>query len=224
VERVPDPRDEEQPLTFATGTLRRSARIAVGIVGILTGIVAAAAQQAPQNPALKQFGPRINPGAQQQRLANLPKPETIATHGAWKIECDTTPATKDPNAAKERACGMVQTAADAKRPGIGLTLVLRKNKQNDKVVPMMQVIAPLGVYLPLGVALEIDGEAVGRVPFTRCSSQLCIAVGEASAPTLEKMRKGAIAKFIIYENPGVGVPLEFSLKGFTAAFDGLDNL
>jgi invasion protein IalB len=62
------------------------------------------------------------------------------------------------------------------------------------------------------------------VPFTRCSSQLCIAVGEASAPTLEKMRKGAIAKFIIYENPGVGVPLDFSLKGFTAAFDGLDNL
>lgn len=212
-------------MTFATGTLRYSARIAVGLLGILAGISAATAQQAPENPALKQFGPRISPNAQQkQRLANLPKPETIATHGAWKIECDAVPASTDANAAKERACGMVQTAVDSKRPGIGLTLVLRKNKQNDKVIPMMQVIAPLGVYLPLGVALEVDGEAVGRVPFTRCSSQLCIAVAEASAPTLEKLRKGAIAKFIIYENPGVGVPLEFSLKGFTAAFDGLDNL
>jgi invasion protein IalB len=74
------------------------------------------------------------------------------------------------------------------------------------------------------VALEIDGDAVGRVPFTRCIPQICIALAEASPPTLEKMKRGAMANFIIYEAPGMGMGLELSLRGFTAALAELDKL
>ena len=82
----------------------------------------------------------------------------------------------------------------------------------------MRVIAPIGVFLPTGVALEIDGNAVGRVPFTRCMPQVCMAFAEASPDTLEKMQEGqGSANFIIYEAPGIGLPMKLSLEGFSSA-------
>ena len=88
----------------------------------------------------------------------------------------------------------------------------------------MRVMAPIGVFLPTGVALEIDGEAVSRVPFTYCLPQVCIAIAEASPATLEKLKKGGKANFIVYEAPGRGMSLEFSLKGFTAGLKQLHEL
>ncbi|NJM30214.1 MAG: hypothetical protein HC855_09005 [Rhizobiales bacterium] len=104
-----------------------------------------------------------------------------------------------------------------------MSLVIVKAKQGEKDVIMMRVMAPIGVYLPTGVALEIDGGAVGRVPFTRCLPQICIAFAEASKETLEKMRKGNAANFIIYEAPGLGVPMKISLEGFSKAMAALDE-
>ena len=207
-------------MTLATWKLRRLTCIAAGTIGLIAGASLTVAQQAQQTPDLKQFGPRINQPGQQ---ANAPKPDIAATHGDWSIQCEAPSKAAHSDAAQKKICGMVQSTQDEKRKGIGLTIILRKDKKDDKTMSMMQVIAPIGVYLPLGVALEIDGGAVGRVPFTRCAPQLCIAVAETSAPTLEKLRKGTAANFIIYEAPGLGVPLAISLKGFTAAYDDLDN-
>jgi invasion protein IalB len=166
----------------------------------------------------KQFGPRIKPG---QAAV-----EVIATHGAWKIQCEEMPA-GEAAAGQEpgkKMCVMVQATRNEKNPKAGLTLVLVKSKQGDKNVTMMRVVAPIGVFLPTGVALEIDGAAVGRVPFTRCMPQICLAFAEASPETLDKMKKGSAANFIIYEAPGLGLPMKISLEGFSAAFDALDNL
>jgi invasion protein IalB len=211
------PHPEEHPLTFATWKFRHLACVAAGTIGLVAGTSMVMAQQAQQQPELKQFGPRLN------RPAEQPKPEITATFGAWNIQCEAAGKAAEGDAAPKKICGMVQTVRDDKRKAIGLTIILRRESKGDKSLTMMQVIAPIGVYLPLGVALEVDSDAVGRVPFTRCAPQLCIAVAEASPPTLEKLKKGTTANFIIYEAPGVSVPLAISLKGFTAAFDDLDN-
>ena len=189
--------------------------------------------QTQQQPAPGQFGPRAGkgnaqapqpgaaPGAQQQRP---PAAEVIATHGSWKVQCEP-PEKADANGqVPPRQCGMVQTGANEKNPKAQLTLILLKTKQADKDVTMMRVMAPIGVFLPTGVALEIDGAAVGRVPFTRCLPQLCMAFAEASADTLTKMKKGQAANFIIYEAPGLGLPIKLSLDGFAAALGELDKL
>jgi invasion protein IalB len=110
------------------------------------------------------------------------------------------------------------------RKNIALTLVLVRAAQQGKSLTMMRVMAPIGVFLPTGVALEIDGAAVGRVPFTRCMPAVCIANAEASAPTLDKLEKGSKANFIIYEAPGLGITMQLSLKGFTAGLDALSKL
>jgi invasion protein IalB len=204
---------------------RWSATAAAALVASLLILGNAHAQQQPptqpSDPALKQFGPRANQAPRQQ----MPKPELIATHGAWAVQCQQEPpaAGADADAVGQRACGMFQTAK-SERKGVGLTLVVVKGKQDGKDVTMLRVMAPIGVYLPTGVALEIDGDAVGRVPFTRCMPQICIAFAEASPPTLERMKKGGTANFIIYESPGAGMAMELSLKGFTAALDELNKL
>ena len=40
---------------------------------------------------------------------------------------------------------------------------------------------------------------------------------------LEKLRKGTAANFIIYQAPGLGMPMKISLNGFSAAFAELQD-
>lgn len=218
-----------------TVTRKTLARIAVVAASLLSGaaMLQAVAQeaQAPaqeQAPKRNNFGPRAG---QQQGQApaggqNMPAPELISTHGEWKVQCENMPEGQGEAGAEagKKQCGMVQTARNEKNPKVGLTLVMVKSKQNDKEVMMMRVMAPIGVFLPTGVALEIDGGAIGRVPFTRCLPQVCIAFAEAQPTTIEKMRKGNAANFIIYEAPGLGLPMKISLSGFSAAFEALNKL
>jgi len=196
-------------------------RIVTGAAALVTSLaILGGAQAQQQQQQQQQFGPRANQAPRQQPQA--PKPELVATHGDWAVQCQDAPGAAEGDAAV-RTCGMFQ-AAKSDRPGVGLTLVVVKDEQDGKDVTMLRVMAPIGVYLPTGVALEIDGDAVGRVPFTRCMPQVCIAVAEASPPTLERMKAGGIANFIIYEAPGAGMAMELSLKGFTAALGELDQL
>jgi invasion protein IalB len=208
-----------------TNVLRFAA--VVGFMGVLFPPAAFAQDQQPA-AGQQNFGPRIKagqPGAgQTAQAAQQPPPaETVSTHGAWQIQCGTAPSadgTIDPAAKKQ--CGMVQVTHSEKNDKIGLSLIIVKAKQGDKDVLMMRVMAPIGVYLPTGVALEIDTVAVGRVPFTRCRPQICEAFAEASPETLAKMKKGTIANFIIYEAPGIGIPMKISLDGFGASLTDLN--
>jgi invasion protein IalB len=194
-----------------------------GLLGIFCPITVMA--QNPKPAAGQQnFGPRVKAagqpaGAQPQ----APAAQTVATHGAWQVQCGTAPGADgnpDPNGKKQ--CGMVQITHNEKNDKIGLSLIIMKAKQADKDVLMMRVMAPIGVYLPTGVALEVDTVAVGRVPFTRCRPQICEAFAEASPETLAKLKKGTAANFIIYEAPGIGIPMKISLEGFGASLADLN--
>ena len=41
--------------------------------------------------------------------------------------------------------------------------------------------------------------------------------------TLAKLKKGKEANFIIYEAPGIGMPMKLSLEGFSASLAALDK-
>jgi invasion protein IalB len=195
---------------------------AITTIGLYVGAAAVTSASAQTNPPPKAFGPRVQQG-QGQGQQQQP-PQTIATHGDWAVQCDAPPPAQEGQAQPARQCGIVQTAKSEKNPKVGLTLIITKTKQGDKMVTSMRVMAPIGVFLPTGVALEIDGAAVGRVPFTSCMPRFCMALAEATPDTLGKMKKGKGANFIIYEAPGVGLPMPISLKGFGDALGELDKL
>lgn len=130
------------------------------------GGLAAAQETAQPEPGQAQFGPRANKQGQQPGQPPAPQIEVIAENGKWKVQCETVPGAE--GQAPDRQCGMIQSTQNEKNPKAALTLVLVKAVAGDKTTINMRVIAPIGVFLPTGVALEIDGDAVGRVPFTRC--------------------------------------------------------
>ncbi len=207
-----------QPVQITSVICRLATAAALGVLSFSPSFDTAFAQT--KQPVQKQFGPRANTKTAQA----APAAEVVATHGAWKIQCETGKAAAEGQPENQRQCGMVQGAQSEKNPKAGLTLVIVKTKQADKAVTMMRVMAPIGVFLPTGVALEIDGAAVGRVPFTRCMPQVCIAFAEASPETLAKLKKGTAANFIVYEAPGIGLPMKMSLEGFSAGLAALDGL
>jgi invasion protein IalB len=207
---------------------------ALTVVAVLA--IAPALAQDAQAPQKNNFGPRTNPQAAEgkpgqpgqpgPRVQQGPAPEVVATHGDWKIQCEAVKANPQGQAPAQaqKQCAMVQSARSDKNAKLGLTTVFVRAKQNGKEITMLRILAPIGVYLPTGVALEVDGGAVGRIPFMRCLPQICVAFGEAGDQTLDKFRKGTAANFIIYEAPGLGMPIKISLNGFAAAYTALGKL
>ena len=216
-----------------TKVLKTSALfVSLAVAGsFVSGTVSTPADAQTQPTVKRKFGPGQNalprgvrPGRPVQQQRPQPAPaEVIAKEGKWIVQCDA----KKPAAAgapkTPRECGILQTAVHKTNKRLGLTLILRQVKQGKKSATMMQILAPIGVYLPTGVALEVDGKAAGRVPFSRCDPRFCIAFAQMRKETLAKMKKGKKGKFLIYEAPGVGIPLNLDLAGFASAFKALEK-
>lgn len=198
-----------------------------GFVGMAVSLPSFAQEEQQQGqdqaPANKKFGPRVQKGARSGQGQQGPAPTVLSTHGDWKVQCEKIPEGQAPPGTPLEQCGMVQTTQNEKEPQAQLTLIIVKQKEKEKVVPAMRVMAPLGVFLPTGIALEIDGAAVGRVPYARCTRTVCYATATASPDMFEKLRKGTNANFIIYQGPGLGMPMKISLNGFSAAFADLQD-
>ena len=175
-------------------------------------------QTPPPPPGL---GPRNNNG--QAGQPEGPKVETVATHNGWLVQCSDIPAQGGQPA--QKSCGMTQTGKTDKNEAIGLSLIVNRIKgQDGKIQTMMRALVPVGVYLPTGVAMEIDGTALeGRMSFARCNPRACEALGEASDASLKKFMKGKSATFYIYDRPGNGYPIKFSLQGFPEGLADLDK-
>lgn len=207
----------------------RSAIIGLGAALLLFsfGIEPGSAQdQAPEAPPALKLGPRAGKPVQGQPQGQqqAPPAQVIAKHGDWEVQCADAPKGAD-GAEGQKSCGMIQTAKDEKNPNIGISVIVSKLKRGDQPAVLMRVMAPIGVYLPTGIPVEIDGAALpNRLTFTRCLPRVCEGFGEASPESLAKFMKGGEAVFYLYDRPGNGFPLRISLKGFAKALAELDKL
>lgn len=195
--------------------------LASGIAG--ANIAQAQTTQGQTPPPPPGLGPRTGAatGAAPDAAGAPPNVETVATHNGWIVQCGDVPAQNGQPAGK--TCGMTRSGNSDKDAKIGISLIVKRFKgQDGKVQTVMDAFAPIGVYLPTGVAMEIDGTALeGRMTFTRCLPRACDAFGEASEATLKKFTKGKQITFYIYDRPGNGYPVKFPLPGFN---DGLTDL
>jgi invasion protein IalB len=199
----------------------------LALVATLSGFLAASAlaQDAAQPPVPPRgLGPRkdVKPQAAPE---GAPQVETVATHGEWQIQCTEVPPAAAGQPSPGKSCGMTQVVKSDKSENIGMSLIINRVKQNGKKITMMRALVPVGVYLPTGVAMEIDGAALeGRMSFTRCNPRACEGFGEASDTTMKKFMKGKTATFYIYDRPGNGFPLKVKLEGFAQGIADLDQM
>ncbi len=135
------------------------------------------------------------------------------THGAWQVFCHTPPG------AKEEKCALVQSVTAEDRPNVGLSVLFFGAIAEDK--KLLRVMVPLGVLLPQGLGLRIDGEDVGNVPFLNCSRRGCAAEALLQDEIIAKMKKGKTAVFIFFITPEEGIGIPVALEGFSKALASL---
>lgn len=139
--------------------------------------------------------------------------EVRTNHGAWSIVCD------QPAGAASEQCALMQNVIAEDRPEIGLSVVVLKTA--DKQSRVLRVLAPLGVLLPNGLGLNVDGKDIGRAYFVRCFTDGCYAEVILEETLLETLRNGTMATFIVFQTPEEGIGIPVDLAGFTEGFTAL---
>jgi invasion protein IalB len=136
-----------------------------------------------------------------------------STHGAWSIICDTPPG------ASSEQCAMMQNVIAEDRPEVGLSVVVLRTADNKAEI--LRVLAPLGVLLPNGLGLNVDGKDIGRAYFVRCFQDGCYAEVILEQQLLETLRSGEAATFIVFQTPEEGIGIPVDLNGFGEGFAAL---
>lgn len=148
-----------------------------------------------------------------QANAAQPSGTVKSTHGAWSIICDT------PAGATSEQCVMMQNVVAEDRPEMGLSVVVLRTADNKAEI--LRVLAPLGVLLPNGLGLNVDGKDIGRAYFVRCFQDGCYAEVILEKPLLDTLKTGTSATFIVFQTPEEGIGIPVDLKGFADGFAAL---
>ena len=136
-----------------------------------------------------------------------------AQYGDWQMSCDT------PAGATYAQCALIQNVTAEDQPNVGLSVIVLKTA--DQQARLLRVLAPLGVLLPNGLGLKIDGADIGRVAFVRCLPNGCVAEVVVDDDLIAKLGAGETAIFVVFKTPEEGIGIPVSLKGFA---DGFKNL
>lgn len=139
--------------------------------------------------------------------------EVKSTHGDWQMRCDMPPG------ATGEQCALIQNVTAADRENVGLSVIVLLTA--DKQARILRVLAPLGVLLPSGLGLQVDGADIGRAAFVRCLPNGCIAEVILEDQLLDQLKAGAQATFIIFQTPEEGIGIPISLGGFSDGFAAL---
>lgn len=133
-----------------------------------------------------------------------------ARHGAWTVMCDTPPG------APSEQCGALQEVVSEERPDLGLTVLVFETA--DGAARVLRVVAPLNVFLPRGLGLNVDGEDLGRAVFVRCVREGCQAEVVMDDALVQRLSEGTSATFVVFQTPEAGTGFPLALEGFADAF------
>jgi len=139
--------------------------------------------------------------------------DVIAQHGDWQVVCKSPPP-----GSKNRICALVQSVTAEDRNNVGLTVYFQKFSNGTRV---LRVFAPLGVLLPPGLGLKIDGQDVGNAPFLRCHSFACYAQVVVKDDLTKRLATGQTAIFVIFQTEEAGIGIPISLAGFAKGLAAL---
>jgi invasion protein IalB len=164
------------------------------------------------NPALRRFSAGLAALAVVAALAAPAAAQGVvkAQYGDWQMSCDTPPG------ASFEQCALIQNVSAEDQTNIGLSVIVLKTA--DRQARLLRVLAPLGVLLPNGLGLNVDGTDIGRVAFVRCLPNGCVAEVVLDDALIEKLGAGTSAIFVVFKTPEEGIGIPVSLNGFKDGF------
>lgn len=134
----------------------------------------------------------------------------------WTMRCSEV---NDPQTQQQVAvCEATQRIVNDQGQPVMEVIVTLPPGQNQYVGA---IIAPLGVVLPAGIAVSVDGTPTGKIPFVRCIQQGCIGQFAFQDNVFNAWKGGVQATVTVVRGNNTEVALPLSLSGFTAATDAL---
>lgn len=89
----------------------------------------------------------------------------------------------------------------------------------DDQPPFLDIIGPLGFFLPNGITLSVDGVELFNLPIQRCDANGCFAGVVVSDAHLASLEAGNALTIRFSPKPDQDAEVDISLAGFTAAYD-----
>ena len=136
------------------------------------------------------------------------------THGDWEIRCTTA----------KNNCFLYQLMLnDEGTPVAEFSIV--KLPLGSEAVAGATIVAPLGTLLTRGVVFAVDDADATQYPFSWCTRPGCFSRFGLTDLLLANMKAGSNVNIVLYSIADAQKPVRVSasLKGFTAAFDALEN-
>ncbi|MDG4648879.1 invasion associated locus B family protein [Roseibacterium sp. SDUM158017] len=164
-----------------------------------------------------------------QEAATEPQPGEAYVAGSftdWELRCI---AAAEPGAPER--CEMFQLLLDDEDNPVAVFRVNVPLALAEEQVAAAVIVTPIETLLAPGVRLRIDEGEVAGIPFTLCEPSGCLARIPLNENNVAAFRAGgdvfleifALVRGDVGEIGGVPVPLTASLRGFTAAYEALQE-
>lgn len=139
--------------------------------------------------------------------------EDVQVFQDWRVRCESQDDVE--------RCVMFQNLVYRESGQTILSIQIGRNANQQASAVF---IVPLGVILPPGVQLEIDGGSPTTIDYQQCSRQSCVAPFPLDDALLSRMKRGLEAQVTFHavvQGSRRPITVPVSLKGFTAAFNNV---
>ena len=165
-----------------------------------------------RRPALALIAVLLATGvARAQESGAFAEPTLRATHGDWQVLC-----VLNENLLEE--CFIGQALDDQTSGQRAMTAMVMKAPDGTVA---LRLTVPLGVLIPAGLDLTVDGTSVGEVGFVACFPDGCMTQVGMSEEVLAALRAGTQGLVTVRDFDNQPIELPLSLSGFTAALNDL---
>ncbi len=131
-------------------------------------------------------------------------------YGDWKKVCFKTPGSG--MVCRSSISGTFDTGQSAVRAD----LIEREGERKSR----LQLLLPVGLYLPAGVKVTVDQGKTYQVPYIWCMTNTCTASNPADPQLLRDMENGAKLSLEIVDSSVQSVTTEIPLSQFAAVRKG----
>jgi invasion protein IalB len=129
---------------------------------------------------------------------------------AWSVTCTAASREAPLDCVIEQRAVVTETGRLLSRVTVRVPADTRK--------PVMMVQAPLGPFLPAGIALDVDGAGPQKLDYQTCDANGCYAGSPVSDELLQAMFRGQKLNITIQALNKQPVKIPMELSGFTAAY------
>lgn len=145
--------------------------------------------------------------------------ETGDVFGQWAVKCGDQ---QDEGAARAHTrCHIYQNLVQKDERRRVLRVSVGYARETGK--PVMIFALPLGVWLPPGVAVQVDGGETLQIPIQICLPGGCGATHNIGAELRSQLQTAAKMQVTVYSADQQPVTLPVSLDGYAAAFEALSE-